>query len=161
MTALTACPFSIKKFATRSVFYVKTVNIRWRLGLRSQTSGCGYPLCQILDAPLTKRLLLAHAIKLFVLNSIQLKHSTIAMPIMLHGLVKGVIVERRERRVFFFRSMSNCFRASLVIADCISFQMQCFKQSQADAVKSLLNSDLIKNCFAPRVNISADAHDER
>ena len=80
------------------------------------------------------------------------------MPIMLHGLVKGVIV---VVFFFFFRSMSNCFRASMVIADCISFLMHCFKQSQADAVKSLLNSDLIKNCFAPRVNISADAHDER
>ena len=31
VTALTACPFLIKKFAKMSVFLVKTVTIRWRL----------------------------------------------------------------------------------------------------------------------------------
>ena len=31
VTALTACPFSINKCAKMSVFYVKTVTIRWRL----------------------------------------------------------------------------------------------------------------------------------
>ena len=35
--ALTTCPFSIKKCAKTSVFYQKTVKIRWRLGLRPQT----------------------------------------------------------------------------------------------------------------------------
>ena len=30
---ITACPFSIKKCAKMSVFYVKTVKIRWRLGI--------------------------------------------------------------------------------------------------------------------------------
>ena len=32
VTALTTCPFSIKKCAKMSVFYVKIVKIRWRLG---------------------------------------------------------------------------------------------------------------------------------
>ena len=32
VTALTACPFSIKKCAKMSVFYMKTVKIHWRLG---------------------------------------------------------------------------------------------------------------------------------
>ena len=32
VTALLACPFSIKKCAKASVFYAKTVKIRWRLG---------------------------------------------------------------------------------------------------------------------------------
>ena len=32
VTALTACPFSIKKCAKMSVFYVKIVKIRWQLG---------------------------------------------------------------------------------------------------------------------------------
>ena len=32
VTALTACHFSIKKFAQMSVFYVKTAKICWRLG---------------------------------------------------------------------------------------------------------------------------------
>ena len=34
VTALTACPFSINKFAKMSVVYVKTTKIRWRLKLR-------------------------------------------------------------------------------------------------------------------------------
>ena len=33
VTALTACPFPINKFAKMSVFYVKTAKIRWRLKL--------------------------------------------------------------------------------------------------------------------------------
>ena len=32
VTALSACPYSIKKCAKMSVFYVKTAKIRWRLG---------------------------------------------------------------------------------------------------------------------------------
>ena len=62
---------------------------------------------------------------------------------MLHRLVKGTIV------VFFFCSMNNCFHASVVIANNISFQVQYFKQSQPDAVKRLLNTVHIKKILPP------------
>ena len=37
VTALTACSFSIKKCVKMSVFYVKNVKIRWRLGVSPPT----------------------------------------------------------------------------------------------------------------------------
>ena len=43
VTALPACPFLIKKRAKLSVFYAKTVKIRWRLGVLPQTLGCAPP----------------------------------------------------------------------------------------------------------------------
>ena len=64
VTALFARPFSIKKRAGMSVFYVKTLKIRWQLGaypqtplasegwgIRPQTLDCSPP-CPILSAPL-------------------------------------------------------------------------------------------------------------
>ena len=61
VTALTACPFSIKKCAKMSVLYVKIVKIRWRLGAMppdplgfqrlggsfQAPGGVPLPLCQI------------------------------------------------------------------------------------------------------------------
>ena len=55
--------------------------------------------------------------------------------------------------------MSNCFYASVVIVDNISFQAQYFKQSQADVIKTLLNTDPNKKLFALPAKISEDAHD--
>ena len=63
--ALAACPFPIKKCAKTSVFYEKTVKIRWRMGampsdplvsvgwgFHPQTPDCAPFFCQILGAPL-------------------------------------------------------------------------------------------------------------
>ena len=44
VTALTACPFSIKKCAKMSVFYVKTVKSRWQLGVSLPDSRLWPPL---------------------------------------------------------------------------------------------------------------------
>ena len=57
-----------------------------------------------------------------------------------------------KRRDFcFFLLMSNCFHASVVMVDCISFQVQYFKRSQAVAVETLLNAVLgKKNCSPPQ-----------
>ena len=53
VAALTACPFSMKKCAKVSVFYVKTVKILWQLGATPPDPLlCPPPLCQILGAPL-------------------------------------------------------------------------------------------------------------
>ena len=43
VTALTACPFSTKKCVKKSVFYVKTAEIRWRLGATPPDLGCFPP----------------------------------------------------------------------------------------------------------------------
>ena len=40
VTALTACPISINKFAKMIAFYVKTAKIRWRLKLRPTLKKC-------------------------------------------------------------------------------------------------------------------------
>ena len=53
VTALTACPFSVKKCVKMSVFYVKTVKICWRPP-RAQTPVVPPSLCQILGAPLAQ-----------------------------------------------------------------------------------------------------------
>ena len=50
VTALTACLFSKQKCAKMSVFYVKTVKIRWRLGVLPPDPRLWIPLCQILGA---------------------------------------------------------------------------------------------------------------
>ena len=96
----------------------------------------------------------AHAIKLFAPYSRQLQHSIITVSIMLHRLAKGATVVF----LFFFRSMNNCFHANVVIVDSTSFQVDylfyCIilnqvKKSQAGAVKTLLNTDLIKIFLPP------------
>ena len=62
--------------------------------------------------------------------------------------------------------MNNCFHANVVIVDSTSFQVDylfyCIilnqvKKSQAGAVKTLLNTDLIKIFLPPPAKISADA----
>ena len=54
VTVLTARPFSIKKKCTKmSVFYMKTVKIRWRLGDLPADPRLWLPFCQILGASLS------------------------------------------------------------------------------------------------------------
>ena len=55
--------------------------------------------------------------------------------------------------------MSNCVHTSVVTVHSISFQVRYFKKSRADAVKTLLNTDLTKKNFAPPAKISTDAHE--
>ena len=61
VTALTAYPFLIKKCAKMSVFYVKTVKIRWQLGRSLRQLGINFYTingCSLLSLILAKLLLL-------------------------------------------------------------------------------------------------------